>query len=145
VRLIDWAPESRRYDLLRDVDAGQAARRPVGGGHSIWEIVLHLTAWQREVARRLEGEPPGLPAEGDWPPAPEPTPAAWRQAVESLAGATQALALAAGRLDATQRDRRVGESDRPLGTGVTIGEMLVGILQHNAYHSGQVALLKRDR
>jgi hypothetical protein len=33
--------------------------------------------------------------------------------------------------------------DAPLGSGVTFGVMLVGLMEHNAYHGGQLSLLKR--
>ena len=130
-------------DLLSGVAAGQAARQPSVGGHAIWEIVLHMTGWQREVANRLAGHPPGMPAEGDWPAPLEPTALNWRRAVEALAASTEELALAVARLTPQDLIRTIGQSDRPLGTGVTIAEALVGVLQHNAYHSGQIALLKK--
>jgi hypothetical protein len=40
--------------LLSDISAAQAAARPIEGGHSIWEIVLRMLAWLREVARRQQ-------------------------------------------------------------------------------------------
>jgi uncharacterized damage-inducible protein DinB len=33
--------------------------------------------------------------------------------------------------------------NRPLGTGVTYYELLHGIVQHDAYHAGQIAILKK--
>ena len=48
---------------------------PIPGAHTIWEIVLHLTAWTREVDRRVLGGEPRFPEEGDWPAHPG-TPAA---------------------------------------------------------------------
>ena len=58
--------------ILEGVDAGAAARRPPGGGHTIWEIVLHMTGWKREVTRRVRGGAAAEPAGGDWPAAGEP-------------------------------------------------------------------------
>jgi hypothetical protein len=47
-------------------------------------------------------------------------------------------------LEADELLAMVGDTkDRPLGTGVTCLDMLVGVLQHNAYHSGQIALLAK--
>ena len=37
--------------ILDGIDATRAARKPIAGGHSIWELVLHVTGWKREVAR----------------------------------------------------------------------------------------------
>src|SRR2546428_12162604 len=40
-------------DLIGDVSAEHAADHPVGGAHSIWELVLHVTAWTEIVRERL--------------------------------------------------------------------------------------------
>ncbi|HXH06502.1 MAG TPA: DinB family protein, partial [Vicinamibacterales bacterium] len=85
--------------------------------------------------------------EGDWPPAPqgaEATAEAWRAAVEALARAQEDLVSAARavspeRLHAPVVDPRVPEP----GTGATHYVTLHGIAQHDAYHGGQIALLKK--
>ena len=41
--------------ILKGVTAEQAATPPPNGAHSIWELVLHMTAWTNEVRRRLAG------------------------------------------------------------------------------------------
>jgi uncharacterized damage-inducible protein DinB len=128
-------------DLLADVSPSTAAARPVADGHSIWEMVLHMTGWQREVARRLGGAKPGLPDEGDWPAPPDTSQAAWDQARAGLAESLEQLADAVSALSDQDLDTRIGTSSRPLGTGVTSAETVIGMLQHNAYHSGQIALL----
>ena len=42
-------------EILEGVTAAQAAQRPPNGAHSIWELVLHMTGWRNEVARRATG------------------------------------------------------------------------------------------
>lgn len=130
--------------LLRDVDAETAAAHPIAGGHSIWEIVLHLTAWTNEVTRRLDAGVPAMPAEGDWPATPEPDAARWQATLDALADAQGRLE---SRLVAFPPDRlgeRVGgERDAPLGTGVSYEGLVNGAVQHNAYHGGQIAILRR--
>lgn len=131
-------------DLLADVSPAMAAAKPVADGHSVWEIVLHTTGWQREVARRLRGATPSLPDEGDWPEPPAPpntTQEAWDQAQAALRESLEQLADAVASLSDQDFDARIGTSSRPLGTGVTKAETVIGMLQHNAYHSGQIALL----
>jgi uncharacterized damage-inducible protein DinB len=128
-------------DLLAGVSASMAAARPVPEGHSIWEIVLHMTGWQREVARRLGGAEPGLPDEGDWPVPPRESRDAWSQAQDALRQSLEQLADAVSALSDQDLAERIGTSDRPLGTGVTRTETVIGMLQHNAYHSGQIAIL----
>src|SRR5688500_3334669 len=72
-------------ELLADVSAEQAASRPLAGAHSIWEIVLHVAAWQGFAATALEGEsmPIDLADEENWPPVADAGREAWRAAVEN--------------------------------------------------------------
>ncbi len=134
-----------RADILSDVPAAEAARRPPGGAHSIWELVLHMAAWTGEVARRLAGNAPSTPTEGDWPPQPaEASDTAWTEALAKLDASHQALAAAVRAFP----PERLGEvvhagAASPAGSGVTYGATLRGVLQHDAYHSGQIAVLKR--
>ncbi len=129
---------------LEAITAEQAASRPLADAHSIWEIVLHLTAWTREVTRRLEGGEPGPPVEGDWPAVGQVSEQAWARARTALDEAHAALTAAAERFpEARWRDRVGGERDAPLGTGVSYAAMVTGLLQHDAYHGGQVGLLRK--
>ncbi len=93
--------------LLRDVTWRQAAARPVAGTHSIWELVLHIGTWRDVVCRRIAGEvvPEELPAAEDWRSMPEPTEAAWKDAMAAL-DRSQERALAAMR---TLIDERLEE------------------------------------
>jgi uncharacterized damage-inducible protein DinB len=130
--------------LLRDVGAETAAAHPIVGGHSIWEVVLHLTGWTDEVARRLEGHAPAMPSAGDWPSTSEPTAARWQETLDGLAEAQARLERALVAFPAARLAERVGsERDAPLGTGVSHEGLVQGALQHNAYHGGQIALLRR--
>jgi uncharacterized damage-inducible protein DinB len=130
--------------VLEGVSAKDAAAHPIRGAHSIWELVLHLTTWVKEVGRRLESGVWNEPEDGDWPEPSEPTEANWRAALERLSSAHTALERTIRQLSATQLDAQIGtERDRALGTGVTRRETIHGILQHDAYHLGQISLLKR--
>ncbi len=125
-------------EVLAGVSADQAAARPVAGGHCIWELVLHLAGTYRLVLRRLGGDAAQLSAQDDWPSLPVTTPENWSDTVEMLRqlnldvrGAVRAFAP--DRLD----DPLVAE---PPYTAYT---QFIGITQHDLYHAGQMALLKR--
>lgn len=49
--------------VLEGVDAETAALRSIPHGHTIWELVLHMTGWTREVASRVRGASPKPPPE----------------------------------------------------------------------------------
>lgn len=132
--------------VLEGIDASTAAARPLEGAHSIWEIALHLTGWTREVTNRLEGAEPRTPPLGDWPETEPVDEATWDAARTDLLAAHQELMSALVRFPAAQLEKRVGvERDAPLGTGVSYREMILGALQHDAYHAGQIALLRKAK
>ena len=131
-------------EVLSGIKADEAAIHPVPAAHSIWEIVLHMTAWMGEVERRLEGGAPAQPRAGDWPAVPVVSEATWLAAQEALATAHESLLQAVAAFPEESLAQTVGGArDLPLGTGVSYEEMLRGLIQHNVYHTGQIALLKR--
>ena len=126
-------------ELLADVSAEQAAARPMAEAHSIWELVLHIAAWNNVFCRRLEEHPTETPEEGDFPPVEETTEEAWAQARARLAHTQQQLLQTVSALP----DSRL--SEQVIGKDYSLGFMLLGIIQHNVYHAGQIALLKKAR
>ena len=130
--------------ILNGVTHEQAARRPPNGAHSIWEIVLHMTGWRNEVARRAGGEPAGEPEAGDWPAVGDPTAARWQAVLAALDVAHQNLAnVVRGLSDERMLQPTNDPRNRELGTGVSYYALLHGIVQHDAYHAGQIAVLKK--
>jgi uncharacterized damage-inducible protein DinB len=130
--------------ILDGVDVRQAAAKPLKGGHSIWELVLHITAWKNEVRKRLNGAPAGEPAEGDWPPVGDPAADRWKETLGRLERAHVSLIEAVR----TMPEERLFEAsndtrDPALGVGVSYYVLLHGIVQHDVYHAGQIALLKK--
>jgi len=130
--------------ILAGLTASDAALRPLPGAHSIWELVLHLTAWKKEVRRRLSGAPASLPEDGDWPDVGDPTQERWDAATARLEDAHRRLlsdirGMPESRLFQATNDPR----DRPTGAGASFYELLHGLVQHDVYHSGQIALLKK--
>jgi uncharacterized damage-inducible protein DinB len=130
--------------ILKGVTARQAARRPPNGAHSIWELVLHATGWRSEVARRATGAPAQDPEQGDWPQVGDPTPERWQAALAALdASHARLIEVTRGMTDAKLLQPTNDPRNRELGTGVSYYELLHGIVQHDAYHAGQIAILKK--
>ena len=130
-----------RAELLAGLTAAQAASHPVEGAHSVWELVLHMTAWTREVTRRLGGKAPGEPEEGDWPPVTVTSPAAWESAKDALADAHAGLMRTIAALPDARWTASIGQAGG--GSDIDVAGTLVGLAQHDAYHSGQVGLLRK--
>jgi uncharacterized damage-inducible protein DinB len=128
-------------EALEGVTAEDAAARPVPGAHTIWEIVLHMTGWAREVAQRLLAHGRPEPAEGDWPEPPVPTVPAWELAVSGMVDAHRELRAAIRDFPTHRLDEHVtGDIQETPGSFYV---MLHGLAQHDAYHTGQIAILKK--
>jgi uncharacterized damage-inducible protein DinB len=125
-------------ELLRDVTPAEAAMRPIAGAHTVWELVLHLTAAYDLVLRRLRGDGRPLTPAEDWPATAKPTDANWQEAIAALRGRNEATRVAVLRFD-------VARLAQPLvpEPPYTAYEQLIGLTQHDLYHAGQIALLKR--
>ena len=124
-------------ELLADVTAEQATARPIPGAHSIWEIALHIAAWHEGVRRRVEGERVELSPEEDWPPVASTSEAAWQDALAVLERTHTELRRTVSRLaDARLQEMVVGKDH-------SVYVMLHGLIQHDLYHAGQIALLKK--
>lgn len=130
--------------VLEGITAETAARHPVTGAHSIWELVLHMTGWTREVLARLDGADAGDPAGGDWPAVVDGSEAAWQRDTRALFDSHAALAARAAMLADAALERPVTDHrDRAAGTGLSKLLTLHGLAHHTVYHAGQIAVLKR--
>lgn len=125
-------------EVLNGLEFTLAGWRLRPGFHSIAEVVGHLTFWIEDVHGRLPGaaESP-IPALSDWVhPEPE-SDHDWQAALARLEAAHQRLQTAMQSTDDAQLDLPVPGSDP------TLRGLLLGTLQHIAYHGGQIALLRK--
>jgi uncharacterized damage-inducible protein DinB len=131
-----WQGPSFR-EILEDVSASEAAAHPVPGGHSIWELVYHVTAWVGAVHSRVLGNVAEPEGEADWPQVGEPSATAWAAAFTDLRRAQSALI-------ATLKTLRDADLNAPVpNRDYDRAHLLRGLAQHHAYHAGQMSLLKR--
>jgi uncharacterized damage-inducible protein DinB len=128
------------FEILADVTAAQAAARPITRAHTIWELVLHIAAWDGVVLKRLSGTAVELSDAENFPPVMDTSELAWRNALSQLRRVHEELVAAAAafpdsRLDATVPGKQLAH--------YTFYYMLHGVAQHELYHAGQIALLKK--
>jgi len=124
-------------EILENVSAAQAATHPIEGAHSIWELVLHIKAWEDACRRRLSGDRAELTDEEDWPAVDETSDDAWRKTLTVLREGHQKFSDAIASVD----DARLGE---PILQGMkSVYATLHGAVQHDLYHAGQIAILKK--
>jgi uncharacterized damage-inducible protein DinB len=127
-------------ELLADVTAKTAAARPIKDAHSIWEILLHIAAWDDVVTRRIGGTAVTLTDEQNFPDVKDPGEAAWSQAIETTKKTHHELIRAV----AAFPDSRLGEQvPGKTQNYYNFYYMFSGVVQHELYHAGQIALLKK--
>jgi hypothetical protein len=125
---------------IKGLPANLRGKRPKGSPHSPWELVEHLRIAQWDIlefSRNAKHKSPAWP-EGYWPKTPAPSSAAqWTKAVRAFRsdlGAMCAL-VAAPSTDLF--------APIPHGDGQTILREALLIADHNAYHLGQLVLVRR--
>jgi uncharacterized damage-inducible protein DinB len=127
-------------ELLAGVNAAKAAARPIKNAHSIWELVLHIAAWDDAVLRRTGGVAVTVSDDENFPAVKETNEAAWRKAVESAKHTHSELVnVVAAFPDSRLREQVPGKSQEYYN----FFYMFSGVVQHELYHAGQIALLKK--
>jgi uncharacterized damage-inducible protein DinB len=124
-------------EVLESVTADMAASQPLPNAHSIWELVLHTATWEGIVADRLEGIYEQPTDEEDWPPVTDTSQAAWEDAIQLLKDTHQRLEEVAGKMDDDILHQAIPDWE------FTRYFLLQGVIQHDLYHAGQMALLKK--
>jgi uncharacterized damage-inducible protein DinB len=128
-------------ELLNNVAAEQAAAHPIPTAHSIWELVLHIAAWKGACRRRLAGDHAQLTDAEDWPGVKETTEEAWQHAKQELIDAHRDLLGAISGVDESRLDKPIIED--PAIVFSTVYVTLQGCVEHDLYHAGQIAILKK--
>lgn len=124
-------------ELLQGLTSAKAALK-TDGLHSIWELVLHVAAWELAGARILRGEDVReLPPEQDWPPVGEPSERRWLETIGKLDTAHRELA------EEIRQCTPERLSEIVTGRKYSVYFLLHGIVQHNLYHAGQIAILRK--
>jgi DinB superfamily len=114
--------------------------RPKGAEHSPWELLEHMriATWDiLEFSRGKDHKSPEWP-KGYWPKSPAPeNKAAWDRSVKELERDLEGM----GKLVADPKTDLLAPI--PGGSGQTILRETLLIADHNAYHLGQLVLVRR--
>ena len=127
-------------DVVTGVPAAARGTQPSGVPYSVWQLLEHLRITQRDI---LDFCVDDNYAEKKWPddywpssPAPE-SDAAWQQSIDGYVADRTALQQLAA-------DTSVDlEAKIPHGSGQTYLRELVLVIDHSAYHVGQLVLVRR--
>ena len=130
-------PGASVLEALDGVSATRAAKRPIKGAHSIWEVALHIGVWEDVVRRRALGEKFQPTDAQDWPAVGAKTPAAWAAVIRKLKAGHAKLREVVASYD----DARLDQPMVPGGSSAYV--QFHGAIQHDLYHAGQLAMLKK--
>ncbi len=126
--------------ILKDITAEEARTKPTTGSACIWELVLHMRAWERETLSGMNGErvrTEEITREEDWPPLKDSSDEAWAALKEEIAVGHRELRERVKKLTPEDLDLKVdSQADYPLYA------LIHGIIAHEAYHGGQLGLIK---
>jgi len=129
-------------EILEGVDAATAAAHPIKNAHSIWELVLHIAAWDNATIVRAAGQVTQPTGDDNFPPVTDTTEAAWHEAVEHLKKThSELVKTVAAFPDSRLSDPVPGKKP----AYYNFYYLFSGIVQHELYHAGQIALLKKAR
>ena len=127
-------------DALKDFPAKLRGVKPKGAPHTPWQLLEHmrLAVWDiLEFSRDAKHVSPKWP-EGYWPKtAKPPSDAAWKKSVASI----KKDILAMQKL--VENPKTDLYAKIPHGTGQNILREALLIADHNAYHIGQLVLLRQ--
>ena len=141
VRLLGWQDAHVNFDdAVEGLPPEFRGRRPPGVTHSPWELVEHLRLAQHDIlefCRNPDYQELTWPADY-WPPsAAPPTAEAWDSSIAAFRNDQAAL-------------RRMAEDPAldlfaaiPHGSGQTYLRELLLVADHNAYHVGQLVIVRR--
>jgi uncharacterized damage-inducible protein DinB len=128
------------FEILDGVTAEQAAAHPIENAHSIWELLLHIAAWDGAVRQRMTGVALMLTGDKNFPPVNDKCDQAWQNALAHARKVHDELIEAVGKFPDESLSKQVPGKE---GAHYNFYYMLHGLAQHELYHAGQIALLKK--
>jgi len=127
-------------EILQGVNARMAAAHPIKNAHSIWELLLHIAAWDGAVLTRIDGKAVQLTGDDNFPPVKDTSEAAWGKAIEHVKHThTELVKAVAAFPDSRLQEQVPGKTQ----SYYNFFYLFSGIVQHELYHAGQIALLKK--
>jgi hypothetical protein len=126
-------------DAVNGFPVELAGLRPEGAPHSAWELIEHLRIAQEDILRFSQSPNHASPPwpKGYWPNSPAPRDGAWDETVQAI------------RRDLAEFESLVKDPEQDLfrklawGEGQTLLREALLIADHNAYHVGQLVIVRR--
>ena len=138
-RIVDWGEAHVTFDkAVEGLPTDLRGRRAPGLPHSPWELVEHIRIAQQDILEFCINPDYKAPKWPDdyWPsPSAQPTDAQWKQSLRDYAADREKLKQLGGNADLEKRI--------PHGNGQTTLREILLVVDHTAYHVGQLVLVRR--
>ncbi|EHS57439.1 DinB family protein [Paenibacillus sp. Aloe-11] len=125
---------------LQDVKTHEAAWTPTGGGNTIWQTVRHINYYNERILNRLTHQPVSSTQMDNEETFGQPGDAEDHEGWQETLKKTEALA---NQLLTTIAALTDDDLDKPFGSE-TLGAELSRWMLHDAYHSGQIVLIRKQ-
>ncbi len=123
---------------LARLSATQANQRPFPNCNTIWEILDHLIAWKINVQQRLEGKVLTTPANNYFSAVTDSSETAWKETLKRFDLVQKQWIEYLKHFDSSQYETLYPPNQ------MTYYEHILGVLQHDAYHLGQIVILAKQ-
>jgi uncharacterized damage-inducible protein DinB len=122
---------------LQKLTAKQAARRIYSNWNTIWEITNHLISWRETVLQRIQGKIIKSPSHNFFVRVEDNSPLAWQNTLERLEASQKAWISFLKKFKAEEFEKNYP------GNKMSYYDHIIGIVQHDAYHLGQIVILSK--
>ena len=126
------------WSILESVEWEDAFARPLAQSHTIWELVAHMTFWETEVRKRLEGATAPPDEKLNFPEMPVPGAAQWQRVLQDFRTSNIGFRAAVAALNDARLEQPLSAPNKSVYVEVH------GVIQHHLYHAGQIALLRKN-
>lgn len=126
------------FDTLKDISAAQASQKIFPHWNSIWEIVNHMISWRLTVLQRVHGEVILTPEDNYIEGITDTSGTAWKETMKRLEDSQQQW------IKFLKKFRQKDFDNIYLHNGLSYYEHIHGIMQHDAYHLGQIVMLAKS-
>lgn len=122
---------------LSELSAQRAAHKPDPNWNSIWEITNHVISWRENVLERVQGKTLQTPENNYFSYVIDTSDIAWQLTLKKLHDSQQAWLQFLAEIQDHEMEKTYAVNNH------TYADHIHGIIQHDAYHLGQIVMLAK--
>jgi len=123
---------------LQNISPTQASTRFLANCNTIWEIVNHIISWRYAVMDKMRGVNIATPANNYIVPVTDTSERAWNETLQRLEDSQKKWIDFLNNFQQEDLDKEYTPGN------MTYYELIHGIIQHDAYHLGQIVIFAKQ-